>query len=163
LMALKAIELWFASPVWGHGYASFGQLSGFETYSHSTFTEVLCNGGLVGGILIAMFYLLPVRDLVRKIRSTVDPPDRTFAISLLVFWALFMLFSIFAVMFESRDYIPMCAAICGYLQEERSPVRENLRPARRRKEGARRRAAAAERTPTVSSAASLSSPPGAAK
>lgn len=120
LMATTAVRLWCASPVWGHGYNGFRQLSGFETYSHSTITEALCNGGLVGLVLIGAFYWLPARDLVRKLRTRSTPWERTLAISLLAYWVLFTLFSVFAVMLDSRDYIPMCAAICGYLQAERS-------------------------------------------
>ncbi len=148
-MALRAMQLWWESPLWGQGFDAFRRLSGFDGYSHSTFTEVLCNGGFLGGLLIGMFYLLPIKDMATIIRSRLDAPERKFVISLLVFWGMFMLFSVFAVMFDSRDYMPICAAICGYLQEEHRRARESLHPARRRNRSCRRSVTAAKRTSNV--------------
>jgi hypothetical protein len=44
------------------------------------------------------------------------------AMGLLVFSGLFALNSLFSVQFESKDLIPMWAAICGWIQEHKRAV-----------------------------------------
>ena len=112
-MFFKSIELWREAPFWGQGFDGFTRVGGFGVYSHTTFGEILCNGGIVGFFLISIFYLLPMSNLIRLIYY--HSPNETFIRWLLVFIALFTMFSFFGVYYASRDLIPMCAAIYGYL------------------------------------------------
>lgn len=118
-MLVKAFELWTTHPVFGCGFEGFSRLSEFGVYSHTTFGEVLCNGGLFGIGLLAFFYILPPWQLVRLLRSGISEEHKRFPIALVAFCAMFTLLSFFAVLFDSREFVPMYAAICGYLQENR--------------------------------------------
>lgn len=111
-MLTRVFELWAAHPLFGCGFEGFSRLSEFGVYSHTTFGEVLCNEGLVGMALLAVFYFLPGLQLFRM-RGL----GGGFSVGLLTFWAIFTIFSIFAVLFDSREFVPMYAGICGYLQE----------------------------------------------
>ncbi len=115
-MINKAVDLWASKPVFGVGYDGFTRLSGFDTYSHSSFSEILCNGGLFGIALILLYYILPAKDLLKSIWLRHDGSSRTLEVGLLIFYGLIIFFSTFCVMYQARDYTPMCAAICGYLE-----------------------------------------------
>jgi len=118
-MLVKAFELWAANPFFGCGFDGFSRLSEFGVYSHTTFGEVLCNGGIFGFSLLAIFYLLPAVQLLRLARSANGMGSSRLTIGLFAFWGVFTLFSFFAVLFDSREYVPISAAICAYLQEQR--------------------------------------------
>jgi hypothetical protein len=120
----RAAELWAEHPILGCGFDGFTRLSGFGTYSHTTFGEVLCNAGAVGLLLLGVFYILPGAQLAKRVKGSLGSVAARLGVGLLTFWALFTLFSMFAVMFDSRTYIAICAAICGYLQATCSPDRD---------------------------------------
>jgi O-antigen ligase len=114
-MLIDAIKLWLKNPILGSGYDGFARHSAYGVYSHSTFAEILCNAGIVGMICIIIFYVFPVWDLARLIIMSNLIGLRSLHVGLLGFWILFGVFSIFSVLFEARDFIPMGAAITGYL------------------------------------------------
>jgi O-antigen ligase len=118
-MFWSSLRLWRQRPFIGHGYDGFARLSGFGVYSHTTYGELLCNGGLIGLGLISVFYCSPIREMVRLVRSPLDLEKRPLHTGLLTFLVLFAFFSCFAVLFGTRDYISICAAICGYLAASR--------------------------------------------
>jgi O-antigen ligase len=118
-MLVKALELWSAHPLFGCGFDGFARLSEFGVYSHTTFGEVLCNGGLFGIALLGVFYILPARQLLGMLRGGVSGKQARLGIGLFAFWGMFTLMSFFAVLFDSREFVPMYAAVCGYLQENK--------------------------------------------
>lgn len=119
-MLQKALDLWAASPLWGWGFNGFSRVSGFGVYSHTTFGEVLCNGGLIGMALLVVFYTVPAVQLAGLVVRPGAQLSRRLGLGLLVFWGLFTLFSTFAVLLDSREYISIYAAICGCLQERQA-------------------------------------------
>jgi len=120
-MLSKAFELWTEQPFFGCGFDGFTRLSGFGTYSHTTFSEVLCNAGAVGLLLLSVFYLVPATQLADSVKRRSGSASARLSLGLVTFWALFTLFSVFAVMLDSRTYIAIYAAMCGYLQACRPP------------------------------------------
>lgn len=74
-MIETGLELWQRSPVIGHGIGSFKHMSGFKSYSHNNFVEVLVAGGVVGlGIyltahLIILRRIAMDRDIPRIVRA----------------------------------------------------------------------------------------------
>ena len=136
-MLQKAVELWGTSPLLGCGFEGFRRLSGFDTYSHTTLGEVLCNAGLFGLGLLGVFYIVPGIQLWRLIRNGAASGLSQIAIALLGFWAIFILFSFFAVMFDSPcEFVPIYAAICGFLQSNRGrPSFQTFVPGPERGEG----------------------------
>jgi hypothetical protein len=118
-MLVKTFELWTAHPLFGCGFEGFSRLSEFGVYSHTTFGEVLCNGGLFGIGLLAVFYVVPALQLPRLMRQSASGEHPRLGAALFAFWAIFTLLSFFAVLFDSREFVPIYAGICGYLQENR--------------------------------------------
>lgn len=126
-MLLAAVRLWQEHPLVGCGFEGFRRLSGFGVYSHCTFTEVLCNGGVFGASLLALFYLVPGIQLARVVGLGRQNGDRSLHIGLLALWLQYVLFSAFHVMWTNADNLCLYMAICGYLsnQERGAEVRKN--------------------------------------
>jgi hypothetical protein len=116
-MLTRAVELWSEHPLLGCGFGGFATLSGFGVYSHTTFGEVLCNGGLVGLTLVLVFYLVPATQLAGLARRPAGERDARLSAGLLSFWGMFTFFSVFAVTLDPGEYLPICAGVCGYIQE----------------------------------------------
>ncbi len=116
-MLAAAFELWKEHPFFGCGFEGFAMFSGFGVYSHSTFSEVLCNGGLFGFVLLGLFYFLPGAQLARLAFSRSRNVDRRLHFGLFALWAQFALFSLFSVMWYTVENLAIYMAICGYLQE----------------------------------------------
>jgi len=56
-MLKDATNLWLQRPFTGWGLDQFRAVSGWGTYSHDNYVELLANGGLVGLMLYLMIYL----------------------------------------------------------------------------------------------------------
>lgn len=117
-MLASAIELWRQYPLFGCGFEGFARLSGFEVYSHSTLSEVLCNAGVFGMILLGFFYIFPGVQLLRLILASADPEQKGLRVGLLALWLQLVLFSLFGVMYYSGESLCIYMAICGYLQAQ---------------------------------------------
>lgn len=125
-MVTAAFELWKERPFFGNGFEGFAIRSGFGVYSHSTFSEVLCNGGLFGSALLGLFYLLPGAQLCRLAFSKSGYADRRLNFGLLALWAQFTVFSVFSVMWYTAENLCIYMAICGCLQESRLTKRAGV-------------------------------------
>ena len=55
-MYRRGWELFEQNPLFGVGYNQFRVVSGFGTYSHSTYAEILSSGGIMG----AFIYFVPI-------------------------------------------------------------------------------------------------------
>jgi hypothetical protein len=126
-MLTRAVELWSEHPLLGCGFGGFARLSGFGVYSHTTFGEVLCNGGLVGLTLVLVFFLVPATQLAAMVQRPEGECDARLSAGLLSFWGMFTLFSIFAVTLDPGEYLPICAGVCGYIQEAKGRMWRGFR------------------------------------
>lgn len=69
-MIRKAFDLFWDNPIFGGGYGYFATRSGFNVYSHNTYTEILVSYGLFGFILYYLyFFKTTIRYLFIKSRS----------------------------------------------------------------------------------------------
>lgn len=57
-----ALELFRQKPLFGWGMTAFAEISGFDTYSHNNFVELLANYGLIG---FGLFYSLYAYVIVK--------------------------------------------------------------------------------------------------
>ena len=66
-----AIELWKENPIIGGGYDNFKVHSGYDTYSHNNYTELLSSVGLIGLILYYAYYFLLLKKniLIKNMKS----------------------------------------------------------------------------------------------
>ena len=119
-MAKECVRIWLKYPIAGAGFQGFQQVSWFEgSYSHTTYGEVLANGGAIGFILLGIFYAWPGLQLVSLARGSPHPAVSRLATALLVYWVVFSASSVVAVLHFSRDLVPLWAGICGWLLDFR--------------------------------------------
>ena len=97
------------SVIFGYGAEGFSIYSGIGTYSHNTYSEIVCNFGILGGLLFFFAILYP---FVLTIRSK----DRTIgAVIVIVFFYLSKGF--FGVYYASKDAYIMLALIFCFTKE----------------------------------------------
>jgi O-antigen ligase len=56
-MAHQAVRLWHEAPLFGNGTDAFRRLSGYGTYAHNNYAELLCDLGVVGTMLFYAIHL----------------------------------------------------------------------------------------------------------
>lgn len=97
-MAEKAVQIFTDAPVIGEGLDTFRELSGFGTYSHMNYTEILSGLGLAGLVVFYSFHLV----ILMKINFTSRIKDTAFRtlLNLTVFYLLAMDFGM--VSYTSR-------------------------------------------------------------
>ncbi len=64
----KALELWQKNPVLGGGYNNVTINSGYNTYSHNNYLEILCTNGLIG-IIVYYGYICYLIFCLSKIKK----------------------------------------------------------------------------------------------
>jgi O-antigen ligase len=85
-MLEDATNLWLQRPFTGWGLDQFRVVSGWGTYSHDNYVELLANGGLVGLLLYFMVYVSAFASLIRSFRLSRDR-----VLTAYVFWAMTVL------------------------------------------------------------------------
>lgn len=81
-----ALSLWLQRPFSGWGLDQFRVVSGWSTYSHDNYVELLVNQGLIGLLAYLMIYVSTFASLVRSYFLSRDPE-----VSTELFWALTVL------------------------------------------------------------------------
>lgn len=97
--------------IFGYGCEGFAISSGIGTYSHSNFSEVLCNFGIVGFVLFYSCYLVPFIHSFKGMEK-----DR-FIVSVFVIYFLFKGF--FGVSYYYKESY-LIIALCMYLTKDSS-------------------------------------------
>lgn len=69
-MYREAVELFKTSKLFGIGFDQFRVLSSFDTYSHSTYAEVLACGGILGCVVFFYPIIQTGIVLVKKLRNS---------------------------------------------------------------------------------------------
>ncbi len=86
-MFLNGVEMFFRKPLFGYGtngFANYGSMN--NGWSHNTFSEILCDYGLVGFI----FFFFPVINCVCSIFKHVDKKNLMAEILVLVVFIISM-------------------------------------------------------------------------
>jgi O-antigen ligase len=73
LMRNRAFGMFLSSPMWGNGCESFRVLSGYNTYSHNNYTELLASYGVIGTII---YYYLPVNLIINSLKEITKEKKR---------------------------------------------------------------------------------------
>lgn len=72
-MIFTALKLFTRNPIFGGGWGYFTEFSGFNVYSHTTYTEILVTYGLFGFILYySYFFSSTIRLALVKHRSCIE-------------------------------------------------------------------------------------------
>lgn len=80
-MIQQSMELFKERPLLGHGLHSFGIITGWQTYSHNNFTEVLVSVGAVG---FAFFYFPYLQTIYWGWKAGVQKKDYTVTLFLIL-------------------------------------------------------------------------------
>ncbi|MBN1461177.1 MAG: O-antigen ligase family protein [Armatimonadetes bacterium] len=81
-----AVDLWLQRPLTGWGLDRFREVSGWATYSHNNYVELLANEGLLGTLAYLLVYTTLLISLLRSLRRSKDA-----VLSAELYWALVVL------------------------------------------------------------------------
>lgn len=95
--------------LFGYGAEGFSIYSAIGTYSHNTYSELVCNFGILGAII---FYLALIYPLILVIRKR----DRSLNIVIILI-SFYLVKGFFGVYFSSKDAY-MIIALCFYLTKD---------------------------------------------
>jgi O-antigen ligase len=140
ILAKEAVEVWLTNArsfFIGVGYDQFWKFSSFASYAHSTPLELLASNGLIGLALFLGFLGLLLRRFIRLYMRTAEAYLRSEYFGILIFLFIFAFFMLFAVLFDSRELLPIlgCLAAFGRGQgrlESAGPAAESLAAAETR-------------------------------
>jgi O-antigen ligase len=71
-MLEDAVHLWLQRPFTGWGLDQFRNVSGWNTYSHDNYVELLADQGIVGCFLYLMVYVSTLASLLRSLARSRD-------------------------------------------------------------------------------------------
>jgi O-antigen ligase len=82
-MLEDAVSLWLQRPFTGWGLDQFRNVSGWNTYSHDNYVELLADQGIIGCLLYIMVYISTLVSLLRSLGRSRDA-----GLSADIFWAM---------------------------------------------------------------------------
>lgn len=96
------IRLWSQKPLLGWGFDSFRYVSGYGTYSHNNYIEILVNTGIIGFIIYHIFYINVIINCIKKyIINNIEDRKKQLMLSL-IGMLLLLLWSFGAVSYTSK-------------------------------------------------------------
>jgi len=98
-MRKDGIDLWLARPFTGWGLDQYRVVSGWRTYAHDNYAELLTNGGLFGLLLYIVIYLAVFVQLMGRIRLRRYPGAAAGA-----FWGVTVVIVMLAADFSTVSY-----------------------------------------------------------
>ena len=106
-MYVKGIDMWMDAPIFGNGLGAFTAYSGYHTYSHNTYTEILSSFGIIGFVV---FYFLPMVTFYKALAYRKES----------VFVKMALVLSIIGFFFDTKSikflsYMGMVIVIVGYI------------------------------------------------
>jgi O-antigen ligase len=114
LMASTGFELFFQRPLLGWGAQQYQYISGFGSYSHSNYIELLVNHGLIGlGIYYTLFASLLRRAWRLKKKASTET---SLSISYWLFAAIvfLLIWDVAAVSYYNKLYWILLATLTGF-------------------------------------------------
>lgn len=145
-MMEEALRMWTKSPIWGNGNEAFRVYSGFGTYSHANYTELLANYGILG---ILLFYTPFIVGAIQAWRLRTSPSEdiRRQAIWLLIACLMLFLISFVNVIYYSKYMMLFYGFVLGrifFIKDNQarlnarpalvSPVKQDRRPRQLRRQ-----------------------------
>lgn len=106
-MYVKGIDMWMDAPIFGNGLGAFTAYSGYHTYSHNTYIEILSSFGIIG---FFVFYFLPMVTFYKALAYRKES----------VFVKMALVLSIIGFFFDTQSikflsYMGMVIVIVGYI------------------------------------------------
>lgn len=122
-MYSEAIDLLSRSPLIGVGFNHFRFYSIFNTYSHSTYAELLATTGIIGTVIYLSSYLIILINLGLVHFKYSEKNLSTKALEYLLFMIILLLLGTGVIHFYSfRDFIIIAIIISFYFVEKRKII-----------------------------------------
>ena len=93
----EGIEVFIQNPILGVGLGQFPFYSKYRLFTHNSYTEILAEQGVIGGILLFSFYLIPTFKSIKNYRSDKNNPLYKFY---LLFFITFLIYNNFYVFYK---------------------------------------------------------------
>tara|TARA_R110000744_G_scaffold155224_9_gene270458 strand:- start:17520 stop:18698 length:1179 start_codon:yes stop_codon:yes gene_type:complete len=93
----EGIEVFIQNPILGVGLGQFPFYSKYRLFTHNSYTEILAEQGVIGGILLFTFYLIPTFKSIKNYRSDKNNPLYKFY---LLFFITFLIYNNFYVFYK---------------------------------------------------------------
>ncbi|WP_158657042.1 O-antigen ligase family protein [Maribacter cobaltidurans] len=90
LLVKEGLEVFSENPIIGVGLGQFPLYSKYGLFTHNSYTEILAEQGIVGGILLLILYLIPTLQSFRNYRND---PENPFFKFYLTFFIIFLLYN----------------------------------------------------------------------
>lgn len=127
MMYSEAMDLLAKNPLIGVGFDHFRFYSIFNTYSHSTYAELLSTTGLIGTTIYLLSYLIIIINLGLLYLRNKENSISTKALEYLLFMIILLLLGTGIIHFYSiRDYIIIAIIISFYFVEKRKSEPKNF-------------------------------------
>lgn len=132
-LIVEALKLWQQHPLLGLGYDGFARLEPFGTYTHTTPSEMLCNGGLIALGLYAVFWWGFYITLRRCMAGRKEMGEAVLLNGVAALLLAEALSSITAVTIGEPRWLVLMGCLCGYLRSRELQMQgepSRLRPFR---------------------------------
>lgn len=125
-MRKDGINLWLERPFAGWGVDQYRVVSGWRTYAHDNYAELLTNGGVFGLLLYLMIYLSLMVPLVRTLLLSKGPRPEAAA-----FWGVTVVVIMLAADFSIVSYYNkfhwvMASLVTAVVWRSRAPRAESV-------------------------------------
>jgi O-antigen ligase len=111
-MIQEALKLWMQSPLWGNGNEAYRVYGSYGTYSHTNYTELLANYGLLG---LCFFYgpIVAASWQSWKMRSSQNKQIRRQSLWLLICCLILFPISLVNVIYYTKYMLLFYAVVLG--------------------------------------------------
>lgn len=90
ILFYEGIEVFVNNPVFGVGLGQFPFYSKLKLFTHNSYTEILAEQGIIGGVFLLMLYLTPTIKSYKNFR--IDPKNSIYRCNLL-FFIVFLIYN----------------------------------------------------------------------
>ncbi len=93
----EGIEVFKLNPIFGVGLGQFPFYSKYRLFTHNSYTEVLAEHGIIGGVLLFALFLIPTIQSIKNYRKDKNNPLYKFY---LLFFITFLIYNNFYVFYK---------------------------------------------------------------
>lgn len=127
-MITDGLSLWKQKPITGWGTDQFRYISGYQTYSHNNYVEILTNNGIIGLVLYyTMIFLLLIAGI--RLLSSKNEKQKHYGWLTLTLVLIIVFWDFALVSYYSKLHWIMLSILMGFIGYSRRNVNESPAPA----------------------------------
>lgn len=113
LMYATGLELFYQRPLLGWGAQQYEYISGFKTYSHSNFIEILANHGVIGLFIYYMLFVSLISRVWRLKKKTLSKKEKAMRYWILTSIVFLLVWDVAAVSYYNKLFWILLATLIG--------------------------------------------------